>query len=336
MNLGMLVRADRTGLGNQTYNYWKFLKPYKTVIVDIWNLNGNKSNWDLYPDAHISHGFPTNEFIDEFLKGLDIIFTVETPYNYYLFQRAKELGIKSIMQYNWEFLDYLNQPDLPRCDLLLAPSLWHLDDMDNLDLNFKHLPVPIDREKLPFKQRTKCKVFLHIAGKKTFMDRNGTDIFLAAIPYVKSDVKFVIRSQQELSGLVDNRLTMINTEVDNYWELYNGEDVLVMPRKYGGLCLPLSESLSMGMIPLMTDCEPQSLFLKEESLVSPFDVKKIMTRTEIDCFETSPIRLAEKIDALANLPEDKVKELSNHSDKIASLWSWETLLPKYEEICKIP
>lgn len=336
----MLVRADRTGLGNQTYNYWKFLKPHKTLIIDIGELNGNKSDYEKYPCAEFCKGIPSNDFIDLWLRDIDLVFTVETPYNYYLFEKAKQRGIKSVMQYNWEFLDYLQTPNLPKPDLLIAPSLWHIDDMDNTDLNFKYLPVPIDRQKLPYKKRGQAKTFLHIAGKKTFMDRNGTDLFLAAIPFVKSDVKFIVRTQQELCNISDKRVSIDTLEKENYWELYQGEDVLVMPRKYGGLCLPLNEAMSTGMIPLMTDCEPQSLFLKEESLVEPFTVTDIQTRTTIQCYETTPNRLAAKIDEMANLPKDKIEELSEHSNTVATMWSWDLLYDKYmetfNEVCNTP
>ena len=42
IKLGMFVRADRTGLGIQTYNAWKYMKPTKTMIIDIEQYNGNK------------------------------------------------------------------------------------------------------------------------------------------------------------------------------------------------------------------------------------------------------------------------------------------------------
>jgi glycosyltransferase involved in cell wall biosynthesis len=218
---------------------------------------------------------------------------------------------------------------------MLLPSVWYNDEtveaLRDRDVEIKYLPMAIDREGLPFKLKKKAKRFVHIAGRKTFMDRNGTDIFLASIPMVETNVEFLIYSQQQILLPNDSRIRYMG-EADTTAEMYDTADVLVMPRKFGGLCLPLNEALSCGVIPLMTDCSPQNYFLADESLVAPLTCTTIKTRTDIDCFETTPQRLAEAIDRLARLPEKDIMNLSQRSNLMAELWSWDTLLDTYKDI----
>ena len=44
--------------------------------------------------------------------------------------------------------------------------------------------------------------------------------------------------------------------VEDRWDLYDGCSILVMPRRYGGLCLPVLEAMTRGLAVVMTDIEP--------------------------------------------------------------------------------
>ena len=248
MRLGLIARADNTGLGNQTYELYKWLKPAKTLIIDISSYNqrhnqhGYNNRFDRYNEGQtmISVNFPSEAMINQFLEGIDVLLTVESPYSYYLFKACRERGIKSIMQFNFEFLDYFVHPEWEKPDVLLAPSKWRYDEIIDKCKEWgckpAYLPVPTNRQLLPFTQRRTAKSFIHIAGHNTYEDRNGTQIVFNCIKHVKSDVKFIIRSQYDLPQFNDDhRVNVIVEDVENYWELYNSEDALLLPRRYGGL-----------------------------------------------------------------------------------------------------
>lgn len=338
MKLGLLARADNGGLGAQTWELYKNLNPYKTLVVDISGLNGYRQFYDRYPDAwQISIGFPTNRQIDDFLDGLDAVITVETPYNYYLFERARQLGVKTALQYNYEFLDYLQHPEWAKPDILVAPSPWHANEVAALakqwGCDWVYLPAPVNRQLFPFKRRKQLKTFLHIAGHKTYEDRNGTEIVYQAIPLVKSDVQFVIRSQdpvRQFDG--DYRVKVVNGDQINYWEVQRDEDCLILPRRYGGLSLQLSEALSAGMPAIMTDIEPQNGFLPADWLVPAHYQKQIMTRTGIDIYACNPSDLAAKIDQMAAADEAQVVAWSEFAGGLGASISWERLKPEWEAI----
>lgn len=315
------ARADDTGLGNLTKEFFDHMKPAKTMVVNIDIFTGNTSHVERYPGATVtSRGYPTPLEIDEWCKDLDVVYCVETPYDYELFNIARARGIKTVLHFMFEFLDYFQLPHLARPDLMLAASTWRQDEFPS-----QLLEVPVSREHLPFRARKEAKTFVHIAGANAIHSRNGTDTLLSAIPLVKSDVKFIIHSQKPLPYNDDPRLTVLVGNTDRYWDMYRG-DVLVMPRKYGGLCLPLNEAMSTGMVPIMTDISPQNGFLHPDTLIPAKLVGNFDARTKIDIYEADPQDLADKIDELANR---NILELSSFSAGYANSISWENQKPHY-------
>ena len=73
MKLTLLVVASKTGLGYQTRSYYKHLKPHKTIIIDISNLNGMEQNYDWYPDAQIIKGIPKDDQLQGMLTDTDVL-----------------------------------------------------------------------------------------------------------------------------------------------------------------------------------------------------------------------------------------------------------------------
>ena len=48
MRLGIIARADKTGLGNQTKELVDMLKPDKVLLIDSSHFNGNKQYPEWY------------------------------------------------------------------------------------------------------------------------------------------------------------------------------------------------------------------------------------------------------------------------------------------------
>lgn len=333
MNIGLLARQDNTGLGTQTFEFYRHMKPAKTWVIDISRLNGFKQYPERYPDAwNTTQGFPGWPAIDDFLKGLDAVFIVETPYNYDLIKRANELGVKIVLQYNWEFLDYLSDPNLPKPDLFAPGTKWHFDELPFE--NKKILPVPIARDVLPFVRKTKFKRFLHIAGRPAVHDRNGTNTVIEAASLVKSDAEIVIRVQQDLEsyGKLPDNIKVVQQDIVNYHEAYDGGDVLLMPRRYGGLCLPVQEALSCGMPVIMGDNTPYDFSPSEELWKLPAEkIGELMTRTMIDIYQVGAQALADKIDEFASFDSSRAQFESILADQMAQRQSWKALKPVYDK-----
>lgn len=344
MRLGLVARADNTGLGNQTLEFYRHMNPDKVMVVDIGSLNGMVSNYDWYPNAQIVRGFPNRGDIDAFLDGLDVVFVAETPYNYYLYEKARQMGVKTVQQYNYEFLDYLAYPNYPNPDMLLAPSKWNYDKVqviaDQRGIKHMYLHCPVNRQKLQFRKIDSINKFLHIAGRPAAHDRNGTNTVIDAAPYMGStSVVITCQNQAHLNDYMqrsmhENIEYILSSDIKDYSELYDTADALVFPRRYGGNCLPMNEALSCGMPVMMTDISPNNQFLPRPWLTEAHKVGEFRPRTVIDIYETDPKVLGETMRQWANLSIDDTIAMNNEADKLAESVSWETLKPQYDQMLR--
>lgn len=304
MKVGLLAYSTNTGLGIQTYNFYKYMKPERVLLIDLHRLNKLETHHEKYPDAFITtDGFPKHDEIDRFLEGLDVVFVCETPLNYYLFDRARQLGIKTVLQYNFELLDYFEYKHWPKPDVFAAPTWWRYDDVPFE--NKAYLPVPIETNVIQPRFKEKAETFLHIVGRPAASDRNGTEIFLEAASMLKASYKFVLRVQDKQYGDdVKKRYPFIDVRSDDVkenYDIYSDGDVLVMPRRYGGLCLPVNEALAHGMPVIMPNISPNDRLLPDHWLVPAEKSGVIWTRLTIDLYAATPTDIANTMDELGSM-----------------------------------
>jgi glycosyltransferase involved in cell wall biosynthesis len=328
MRLTLLVRADNTGLGIQTRDYYRHLKPNKTVIIDISIHNGNEQHYDWYKDAHLIKGFPTEADVDQILHDTDVLLTAETPYTPLLYTRAKAMGVKTICVENPEFFDQFKYPDYPLPDMVILPSVWLEQEIRDFceprGVKVVQLHHPVDRDEFPFIERTTSKP-IHIAGKPAAYDRNGTWDYMNACPDGRvttqsEDLAWNIRKKYRASNVFTN--------IENPRRIYEMGDVMVIPRKYGGNCLPLNEALSSGMPVIMPDISPNNHILPKEWLVPAEVTGHFEPRGKVDIYTANPDALRAKVEWFKNQDMKKQSQIAN---KIADTISWKTLLPKWEE-----
>lgn len=247
MKLGFFgARANNAGLGSQSWEFWRHVRPEATALIDYSHIDGKESFPERFagdPGVTHFHGPPTNQEIEGWLdlEQPDAVVCMETPYNFHLYTACKARKITTFNQYNFEFLRYFQAPELPIPDVLIAPTTWCLDRVQaylGRRCWVRHLPVPTATDRFPDLPTTRVRRFLHVSGYQLHADRNGTEALLRAIPLVENqDVRFTIFSQRHLPGIADERVTVINSNLLHYWDLYQHGDCLLLPRRYGGLCL---------------------------------------------------------------------------------------------------
>jgi hypothetical protein len=317
MRIGLIARSDNSGLGNQTRELAYMLNPSKVLLIDSYSFNRNKQNPEWYKDYNVTtnSGFVSNRVAIEFLKDLDVVISCEIFYNKNFPVLAKQNGVKSVLQYNYEFLDNLQNPELPLPDVLLSPSKWGIEDVLEKFGNscrVVHLPPPTDHKMFENARKLNLKStrkLLHIAGKVAIKDRNGTDTVIEMMRHSKADFTLEIKSQGEMNySIDDNRIKIITDNVENQEDLYSGYDAMVMPRRYAGLCLPMNESLLCGLPVFMTDISPNNQVLPSDWLVASHRIDELMTRTMLDVYSADPIELAAKIDAYMSGDQTEAKK----------------------------
>ena len=319
MRLGIIARSDNTGLGNQTKELVDMLKPTKILLIDSTPFNKNNQHPEWYKDYDCirSTGFPTLQQIKLFLKEVDIVVSCETFYDQNFVRYAKKYGVKTILQYNYELFGNLAVPNLPLPDILLSPSVWHIDHVKKLFGNQSkviHLPPPTSP--LIFSGAKEINMskdhnrILHIAGKKAAKDRNGTNTVLEMLKYSNADYELVIRSQSEIeTNIKDSRLTIEIGNPDNREDMYSGFDAMVLPRRYAGLCLPMNEALMSALPVFMTDISPNNAILPQQWLAESKKIDTFRTKSMVDVYNVSPQKLGNVVDKyISNNRKNKIKE----------------------------
>lgn len=345
MKIGLLAYSTDTGLGNQTFEFYYHMHPEKTLLIDLSQHNQMKTNHAKYPTAKVNMGYPTNDSIKWLVEGVDVIFVCETPLNYFLFEYAKSQGVLTIQQPNPEFLDYFRQPHLPKPDVLALPTPWMRDKIEALNLSSKiiQLPVPVNRELIPFREINRLETFIHIIGRPAVHDRNGTIAFLEAAKKLGDGYKYKIYMQvptdkkaieyhKPVAEAIEEAKKVVEieviTDVPNYQNIYEEGDCLVLPRKYGGLCLPMQEALAAGMPVIMPSTSPNNDLLPSDWLVEANQVGSFFAHTDVDIYEINVDNLVDKMKSVALYMSVNNQIANSKAEEI----SWGSLKPIYTQV----
>jgi glycosyltransferase involved in cell wall biosynthesis len=343
MNIGIIARSDNTGLGNQTRELTYMLNPSKVMLINSQPFNKNKQHPEWYQgyEVYPIRGFPRTEDINYFLKGLDVVITCETFYNNNFVEIARKKNVKTVLQYNYEFLDMVVNPKIPIPDILIGPTLWYFDHMQELFGNKAkviHMPPPIDH--LKFEEVRKINMskdhfrILHVGGKAASEDRNGTHSVIDMLKHSKTDYELVIKTQTSLNiNFKDSRIKIDHNDDPVRENLYRGFDLMILPRRYAGLCLPMNEALMSGLPVFMTNISPNNTILPKEWLANSEKSGTLKTRMLLDVYSADPKHLGKMVDSFIN--QRHKLQYKNHAFEIGmNNFSTNNLKDRYFDILK--
>jgi glycosyltransferase involved in cell wall biosynthesis len=330
------ARGDHRGLCIQSTETCKALEPDAVFAIDMAHLSPYPCDWSDYRQSTLSvHHIDTftPDDVRAWCEGIDVVLGAETFYRPWVTSIFRECGVRSVLVCNVEFSAHVLADDwAPRPDVMAVATDWEMGRIPGAVV----LPHGVNRDRLPFRRRTEAKTFLHVVGHSAAQDRQGSRILFEALTLVTHPMRVVVTSQRDLS--VSHRparcvdLEVRDADVPCYWALYDDADVLVHPRRYGGLSLPMMEALSSGMPVLMPDASPQNGPLPPGMLL-PCATWRTLKNTsgEFPMHDIDPRALAATMDRLAATPS-KVDCLSDQADAIAEQYSWPNLLPRYETL----
>jgi len=118
--------------------------------------------------------------------------------------------------------------------------------------------------------------------------------------------------------------------VHDYWRAYDGMDALVLPRRYGGLCLPVQEAMAAGLAVVMTDCPPNPTMWPVLPVRARAKGELGTPSGPVKMWEADERLLGAQLDALA-ADRGALHEAQAASRAWAVAHSWEALLPMYRE-----
>ena len=230
------------------------LNPDKTLLLTVNHEYAQDTN--AFPDALVLpfDGALNEQVVKGWLHDLDVVVSCETFYDWRVVKWARELSVKTILYVMPELLKHELGNELPMPDRFWYPSSWRMNECPAGTL----LPVPCDAR--PFVPLPDDDVkFIHVAGKKALGDRNGTDIMFEALRRTRKPIDFT--TYMQTGEHVTNRLPAwhrASQGVEDKWSMYESAHVIVLPRRFGGLSLPVVEALSCGLAVVMTDTSPNN------------------------------------------------------------------------------
>jgi glycosyltransferase involved in cell wall biosynthesis len=295
IKVGLICRADFSGLGFQTKELYNMLKPAKVLLIDSTPFNGRQQNPDWYDPSitTVSNGFVSNKVLLQFIKGIDVLISCEVPYNDNLYRFCRIKGVKTILQPNAELNPHMLNSRLDLPDAFFMPSPWLEDETRAVGIPTYIVKPPIIEPRtyleIP-KARGKLKV-LHFGGRRAAHDRNGTEI---------------VRDLPEIPGIEIDIHDQGANEVQDQRELYEqGHHVVLIPRRYGGLCLPMLESLSYGLPVVMPNIEPNRQELPKEWLTNATRDKMIRTKHRIDTYSPDRQSIIWTLERFRDMPQEQ-------------------------------
>lgn len=332
--LGLIARADNRGLGQQTWAVFRHLWPAATMVVDCPSQKPLRLRLERFPGAQVVRGFPSLDDFRRFVDGVDVVYTAETGYGLGLWDAADAAGVSTVLHANFEFWDSADRPTV-----LTAASPWHLGDYPP---GTEVLPVPIELDRFSVSSAAAgtARRWLHPVGRPAIKDRNGTLDVLRALELVRSPIWVLITCQESgyVGGLINQygiripdhvELSIDSTDHVNYWTKYVDVDAVVLPRRFGGLCLPANESVGAGVPVVMPDISPNE-WLPSEWLVGAREAGTFMAKRMVKYFRCEPAVLADRIDVLSS-DRRAYGRAVEQARGLRELWSWDVLIDRYQQ-----
>jgi glycosyltransferase involved in cell wall biosynthesis len=331
VQVGLIARADDRGLGHMTWEFHRHLQPARTLVVREpgAEARGFAPHLDRYPDATVVRfdgGLLPEAEVRAWLQGLDVLYSAETFYDWHLVDWAEQAGVATVLHVMPEFFHH----HVPPTTAVWAPTPWRLQ---HLPAYTRVVPVPVATDRFPMAAPARADQLrvLHTAGHRAAADRNGTTQLLQALRRTRQPMAVRLTTQDPaLPKAALPRTVTLQAEVGGragYWDLYAAADVLVLPRRYGGLCLPVQEAMAAGLAVVLPDTAPNDWW--PALLVPGRERGHINTAAgTLPLFAADPHQLAQQLDQLAASPE-LVAEAQQASLAWAQAHSWAELAPLY-------
>lgn len=333
MKIGLIARADNRGLGVTTSEFYRHMKPHRTLVIDMGDLSPYDNHFDRYPGEQVvkvDNTLRINEDImKSFCSDVDIIYTAETPYDYDFFNIARDMGTVTVLHVNPEFHRYNVDFNLPTPDVFAIPTNWLKSQIKDALL----LPVPVATDRLEYKLRTSATKFLHVAGHKAVADRNGTELIYQSASLISEPCEIFVRTQSELGRrrmrYHQAKVHTINEDRPEYWTAYDDVDVLLAPRRFGGLSLPMQEAAASGLPIISLDLSPQNEWLTKPELIPTRAHHKIRTQLGLlDCYDANFRHLVHAVNTFIRQP-NIVESISSKRLEWREAMSWDIWRDKY-------
>jgi glycosyltransferase involved in cell wall biosynthesis len=328
LRLGLVGWASDTGVGMEIRDALRYLPvtavfyldhPGKPPSADFKGKIEGASN--LLPKM--------NAFIET--NQIDTILTWETPGSWDFPSLWQSKGIRwfCVVHYDW-----FAPKQIPAWKIakIIAPFEQVATDLRAVyGLDSRVLPVPIDLERLPFRQRQKAERFVTVYGHGGHGDRRSIVQMMDAWRLMGDQAPpLLIRAQKVIKELEGGLPANVSVHFQNLLktsDLYAGHDVALFPSKYEGVGISLMEAQACGLPVITTDMEPMRSIAPDYLVPGEPGKIEIMQDHWVATCTATPAAI---VDRVKKLYQENISEASNAARfRIQENYSWPVLQDRW-------
>lgn len=311
MRLGLIARADASGLANQSHEVWRHLQPARTLVLDLGAKNRGPFRPHRFTDPDTEtrvsttiDGRPYDEEIRWLVEGTDVIYSAESPMHPGLNSYCAEHGVRLVIHANPELWD--DRYGAHGAEVWVATD-WRLDLLPE---RAEVVPFPVASDRFTPRIVEEVVRVLHVSAV-AMCDRNGTELVETA------------------ARTFDGMRLHHPGYVEDYWDLYDA-DALLLPRRYAGLCLTMQEAAAAGLPLVMLESDPNARHtLPELRIPVTASTTTAMKGGAIEVYDADVRDVAATVRRLADPAFAKLA--SACSLAWADAISWERLAPEWRK-----
>lgn len=337
MKLALVGWAADSGVGRECIDALRHLPVSAAFILP----NDSKpTRHDLLPSnihVHLATNGDPEAQMEAFLARtkVDTVLTWEVPGFWGFPGIWARRKVRWVHVVHWDWFDK-SKAEIWKQAALIAPNMMCQNLLKNYGLPSVLLSVPIDTDRLVFKERKKANLFVSVYGYGGSHDRRSLPELAAAWGAMKNPPSLTIKAQvkpPELRNLVLSRgidLWVGNTPEPS--DLYDNADVAVQPSRYEGLGLSMLEAQARGVPVITTDAAPMNEIVLEPRIsVQRMAMVEVFGK-HLESFVPSSEALRRIVEGMAG------KEIHGQSRRarhlVESKFSWRVLMPRWLSILR--
>lgn len=327
MRLAVVGWATDSGVGRELIDAVRNLP-----VIGIYLLpSPNKpTRLDLLPQQMVyqAHGQSPHAEMMGFLQQYrpDAILTWEIPGDWSFPNLWVSRGIRWVHVVHWDYFDpaYVKYFKLAK---LVAPNTFCKNDLAVVGLESTVLPVPVDTNRIPYKERKYATKFMSVYGYGGPENRRALVEIVDAWESISKAPKLTVRAQVEpefpRERIIPSTVNFDVRSVPEPADLFTDFDVAVQPSKYEGIGITLLEAQAAGLPVITTNAPPMSE-IAPDLLVPVGRTDRIrVANKEIFSYTPSSEGLRKVV---GNLMGREIKELSRLARKRVEMrYSWKAL-----------
>lgn len=196
------------------------------------------------------------------------------------------------------------------------------------------IPVPVDLDRLPFRERRKAERFVTVYGHGGQGDRRSIVQIMEAWRLMGAEAPpLLIRAQKvikELEGSLPHNVTVHFENLSKASDLYANADVAVLPSKYEGVGLSLIEAQACGLPVITTNMEPMRSIAPDYLVSGEVGKIEIMQDHWVATCTANPGSLAAKVKSL--LHQDISEASKTARFRVQEKYSWAVLRDQWANL----